>query len=93
MRCVLDVEQPRAAVVDGQHVNAETALERSVPVEIVDDDLQSRVALQLDDDARRFVALVTDRTDLRENLFRHQLGDPLDEHGTVFAIGNLVIMI
>ena len=86
---VLDVEQPRAAVVDGEHVHREGRLERGVLVEVVDDDLRPRVALQVDDDARVLVRLVADAADFRQNFLVGQFGDARDEVRTVHGEGNL----
>ena len=52
---LLDVHDPRPAVVDRQHDHAEGVLELGVLVEVVDDDLRNGVALQLDDDADAFL--------------------------------------
>jgi hypothetical protein len=51
-----------------------------VLVEIVDDHLGQRVALDFDDDAGVFVRFVAHGGDVRDDLFVDKLGDALDQH-------------
>ena len=74
------VEQPRDAVDEREHVHGEARLHRRVLVELVQHDLGVGVALQLDDEAvrdtRRLVADVADALDLA---LVHELGDLLPD--------------
>ena len=55
---LLERKQFRPAVIDREHDDRERAFHRGVLVEIVDDDLRIRVALQLDNDPRVFIRLI-----------------------------------
>jgi hypothetical protein len=79
----------RAAAVQGQHVDAEAALQGGEAVELVEDHVAGRVALQLHDDAEAVaVALVADVGDALDALFAHQVGDVLDQAGLVHLVGD-----
>ena len=70
----------RPAADDGQHDDAEAALQRGVLVEIVEDDLADLAALQVDDDAHAVaIGFVADVGDAFDRLLAHQLGDALDQ--------------
>ena len=58
-------------------------------VEIVEDDLGTRVALEIDDDAGVLVRLIAHGADLGQDLLIHQLGDALDQGRAVHVVGNL----
>ena len=75
-------------MVDGEHVDRERRFQRGVLVEIVDDDLRDRFALEFDDDARVLVRLVAHGGDVGDDFGVHQLRDALDEHGAVDRVGN-----
>src|SRR4029079_19754980 len=73
-----------AAAADRQHVGGEARLRRGAAPQLVQHDLWSGVALQLDDDADAFaVGLVTDVGDTLDALVLGGFGDLLDE--AVFA--------
>ena len=78
------------AAVEGQHIDAEGALERGVAVELVEHHVGVGVAAQLDDDPHpisvRFVAQVGDALD---RAVLHHLGDALHEAGLVELVRNL----
>ena len=75
-------ERSRDAVDERDGVVAEGRLQRSVLVELVEDDLRDRLALQLDLDAHpRLVRVVGQVGDLGENLVVRELGDLLDDAG------------
>src|SRR5208282_1887170 len=78
------------AMINCQHVDGKAAFQRRLLVQIVDDDLRNRVALELDDDARVLVRLVANGRDVREarRFFVHQFGDALDEHRAVDVVGD-----
>ena len=75
--------------INRQHVDAERRFERSVLVEIVDQNLRIAVALEFDDHTGAFVRLVTNVADALENFLVDELGDPLDELCAVHAKRNL----
>ena len=89
--CLLEGEELRTPMIDGQHRDGEGRLERGVLVEIVDDDLRHRIALELDDDAGVLVGFVADGGDVGEagGFLIHQLGDALDHGGAVHVVRNL----
>ena len=75
-------KRPRDPVHERDGVVAEGRLERGVLVELVEDDLRNRLALELDLDAHsRLVRVVREVGDLRENLVVRELGDLLDDAG------------
>ena len=76
---LLESEQLRAAVVDGELLTAKEDFQRGVLVEIVDDDLRIRVALEFDDDAGVLVRFVAHVGDFGETFLVDQLGDALDQ--------------
>ena len=67
-------------VVHGQEDHREALLHLGVLVELVEDDLMLRAALELDDDAHAVaVGLVAHVGDVVDDLFVDELGDALDE--------------
>ena len=65
---------------DGQHDDAEAALQLRVLVEIVQDDVADLAALQVDDDAHAVaIGFVADVGDAFDRLLAHQFGDVLDQ--------------
>ena len=73
-------KRPRDPVHERDGVVAEGRLERGVLVELVEDDLRDRLALELDLDAHpRLVRVVRQVGDLGENLVVRELGDLLDD--------------
>ncbi len=87
---VLEVEQPRLAVEQRHHVDAEHRLHRRLLVEVVEDDLGVLAALELDDDAHAvLVGLVAQLGDALELLAAHQLGDALDQARLVHLVRQL----
>ena len=87
---LLQVHQHRLAAVERQHVDAEADLQRRVSVELVENHLGHRVALDLDHHAHAaaigFVAQIRDPLDL---FLVHELGDHFDHARLVQLIGNL----
>ena len=87
---VLETQDMRHAVDEGEVVDAEARLELRVLVEFVEHDLRLLAALEVDDDAHALaVGLVVETGDLRDRLLLDQVGDLLDELGLVDLIGNL----
>ena len=76
-------------MIDRQHDDRERALHRGVLVKIVDHNLRISVALELDDDARVFVGFVTNRRDLAQNFFVHEIGDTLNQRSAIHIVWNL----
>ena len=72
---LLEIEGLGPAAVDGELVDGEGRFHRGHLVELVDDDLAHRIALQLDDHARPFVRLVANVGDVGQFLLVDQLGD------------------
>src|SRR5215469_11687949 len=75
-------------MVDRQHDHCKRTLQRSVLVQIGNDDFRVSVALELDDDTCVLVRLITYIADVREDLFVYQLCDSLHERGTIYAVRN-----
>ncbi len=70
-----------------QHVDAKTRLQRRVAVELVEDDVGDRVALELDDDADAVaIALVAQVGDALDQFLADDLGDALDHARLVHLI-------
>jgi hypothetical protein len=89
----LERERLRHAVHEREHVVVEGALELGVLVEIIQNGLRMRRALELDDDADvggRFVAQVADALEL---LLLHEVGDARDELALFTRYGIEVMMI
>ncbi len=86
---VLQIKEAWAAMIDREHVDRKGRLERSVFVEIVENDLGTRVALEINDDAGVFIGLIAHRADLGKDLCIRKFRDALDESGTVHCVGNL----
>jgi hypothetical protein len=79
-----------AAAGEGDRVDAEGRLQLRVAVELVEDDLGDRVALEFDDDAHAVaVGLVADVGNALDALVAHGLGDALHHRGLVHLIGDL----
>ena len=71
---LLEVEQPRLAVDERDHVHAEAVLQLRQLVQVVQDDLGDLAALELDDDAHAAaVGLVAQVGDAFELLLAHEL--------------------
>ena len=77
------------AVINGEHIDAEGGGQLRVLVEVIDDHLRDRIALELDNDTGVFIGFIADSRDLGENLFIGQLSDALYECGAVDVVGNL----
>ena len=75
-------------MINREHDDREGAFHRSVLVEIVDDDLRIGVALQLDNDPRIFIRLVTNGADVCQHFFVHQRRDALDQGGAIDVVWN-----
>src|SRR5438034_3265585 len=76
-------------MIDGERVHREARLKLREFIEIIDDDFRNPIALQLDYHARILIRLIANGGDIRNDLFIHQLGDPLDQNGPVYVIWNL----
>jgi hypothetical protein len=83
-------QQPRLAVQQRDHVDAEHRLQRRLRVEVVQYDLGHLAALELDHDAHavlvRLVAQLRYAVDL---LVAHQVGDALEQPRLVHLVGQL----
>ena len=86
---LLEAEGLGPAVIDGQGVDGETAFQRGMLVEIIDDNLGDGVALDLDDHARVFIRFIAHGGDVGDDFLVDQLGDALDQDGAVDVVGNL----
>ena len=87
---VVQPHLPRLAVVQRQHVDAETGLHLSEAVQLVQHDFRRGVAPQLDDDAHaRAVALVAHLADAFDLLGAHQFRDALQQRLLVHLIRDL----
>ena len=73
-------------MIDGQHIDGETGLERRVLVEIIDHYLGDGVALDLDHHAGVLVGFITHGGDVRDDLLIHQRGNPLDQNSAVHVV-------
>ena len=87
---ILQIHRLRPAAVQRHHVDAERGLQRGEPVELVQDDICHRIALELDDHAETvpvgFVAQVGNALDL---LLADQIADALDHGRLVNLVRNL----
>src|SRR6185503_10033701 len=84
-------EHLRAAADNGEHDDAEAALQRRVLVEIVEDDVADFAALQVDDDPHPVaIRLVADVGDPFNRLLAYQLRDSFDQARLVDLIRNRV---
>ena len=82
--------QLRPAAVERHHVGAERGLQRREAIELVEDDVGDRLALQLDHDAHALaVGLVANVGDAFDFLVADQFGDLLDHHRLVHLVGDL----
>ena len=88
---LVDPQGARNAVDDGQHVGAEGELQLGVLVEVVEDDLGHRVALEHDDQALAGAqrALVADVGDAGDPALLDQVGDRQREVVGVDLVGQL----
>src|SRR5665648_444488 len=87
---VLEREDPRHAVDQGDHDHAKGALHRGVLVELVERHLGDGFALELDDDAHaRAVGLVSKIGDLGNTLIVDEFGDLLDHLSLVHLVRDL----
>ena len=84
-----DAHQLRLAAVERDEIAAERGLQRREAIELVQNDVGHRLALQFDDDAHAVaVALVADVGDAFDALVAHQFGDLLDHRRLVHLIGD-----
>ena len=77
------------AVINGEHIDAEGGGQLRVLVEVIDDHLRDRIALELDNDTGVFIGFIADSRDLGEDLFIGQLSDAFHECGAVDVVGDL----
>ena len=88
---LLEGEDARTLVDDGEQDDAERRLQRGVLVQVVEHDLFVGIALELDDDAHALaVGLVAQVRDAVDLLVPGELGDLLDQPGLVHLVGQLV---
>ena len=88
--CFVESEFLRLSIKDGQKDHGEALLHLGVLVELVEDNLWLRAALQLDYDAHAVaIAFITHVADVVDDLFIDQFGNALDEPGFVDLIRNL----
>ena len=84
----LEVQQPRLAVQEGNHVDAEDALELSVLEEVVQHHVGNLAPPQLDHHAQTvLVGLVAQLGDAFQALLPYQFGDLLDQPRLVDLVG------
>jgi hypothetical protein len=87
---LIQTQLPRLAVDHREEDHREAFLHLRVLVELVQDDLRLRAALELDDDPHAVaVALVAHVADVVDDLFVYQLRDALDQLGLVHLVGDL----
>ena len=87
---LIEREFARLAVEHREEDHGEALLHRGVLVELVEDDLRLRAALEFDDDAHAVaVGFVAHVADVVDDLVVDQLGDALDELGFVDLVGDL----
>src|SRR5690606_6282230 len=87
---LLEREQLRPSVDDRDHVHAEGGLQLGELVEVVEDHLPGRVALDLDPDPPvRAVAVVLDVGNALAPLVADERGDALDQADFVALVGDL----
>src|SRR4051812_18297880 len=87
---VVERENLRLAVVDGEEDHGEALLHGGVLEELVEDNLLLGTTLELDDDAHAVaVALVANVGDVVDDLFVGELGDTLDEVRLVDLVRDL----
>src|SRR5207302_7658887 len=88
---LLEVEQPRLAVDQRDHVHAEAVLKLRQLEQVVGDDVWNFAALQLDDDAHAgLVRLVAKIRDAFELFLADELADAREQVRLVHLIRNLV---
>ena len=78
----------RPAVVDGEHIDAERCFELCMLVEVIDDHLGHRIALELDDHASVFIRFIAHGGDFRKDFFVRQFRHPANERGAIHIIRN-----
>src|SRR5215467_530683 len=75
-----EIEYPWAAIRNGEHVHAERFLQRGVLIELIEDDVSYRIALEFDDNthpfAVRFIAKIRNSVNF---LLLYQTGNLLDD--------------
>jgi hypothetical protein len=89
---LLQTEEPRLAVDQRDHVDAEHLFHRRLREQVVEQDLRHFGALQLDDDAHAIlVGLVSQpvRGDALDELVAHEISDALDQLRLIDLIGKL----
>ncbi|OIQ73276.1 hypothetical protein GALL_450880 [mine drainage metagenome] len=88
---LLQIEQARLAVDQGDHIDPEGVLQLRLFVEVVEHDLGHLAALEFDDHAHSgLVGLVLDMADALDLFLLHQFGDALEQGALVDLIGKLV---
>ena len=86
---LLQVHLQWPALVQRQHVDAETLLQAGEPIKLVQRHLRRSVALQFDHHTHAMaVALVADVRNALDALVAHQFGDAFHQHRLVHLIGN-----
>jgi hypothetical protein len=85
-------QQPRLAIDEGHHVDAEHRLERRLRKQIIEHDFGVFAAPQLDDDAHAVLVGLIPQTivgDAFDLFFAYQIGDALDQSRLVHLIRQL----
>src|SRR5262245_42216383 len=82
-------EHLRTAADDGQHDDAEAALQLRVLVQVVEDDVADLATLEIDDDSHPIaIGLVADVGNAFDRLVAHLIGDLLDQSPFIDLVGN-----
>jgi hypothetical protein len=85
-----EIEDPRAAVDDRQHDDAERVLELGLLVELIEQDLRGLILADIDDDAHAAaIALVARLGDALDLLLADEFSDALDKPRLVHLVGKL----
>ena len=88
----LETEEPRLAIDQGHHVDAEYLLHGSLRIQIIQQNLRHFAALQLDHDTHAvFVGFIAQAVggDAFDQLVANQVGDTLDQARLVHLVGQL----
>ena len=85
---LLQVQRLGPPVIDGEAIHGEADFQLRVLVEVVDDDLGNRVALEFHDEPAGFIRLVAHGGNVGDDLLVDEIGDLLFQRGAIHVERN-----
>src|SRR6201997_3675728 len=84
-----DRQQLRPPVIDGEHVNGESALQSGMLIEVIQDHIRVCVPFELDLNPGIFIGQIANIAYVCDHLFLNQRGNAFDQFSSIDVKGDL----